>query len=319
LDKAKGADRNPGWDEIAALKIVQEGKTEAEQYRLSAAACALIKCADGIHENDPNYQALLTLQQSGEEFKDEQQKLRTVASTIYLDSITDEFGNIDEGGAIHSPYIYTLTDTLLDLSSQNQVGTRALGLITYVSGSVESFAGGAACTTGIGCAAGALMFVQGTDYSGTGYNAMINGEMNPTFGAQTLTALGIPENYSELIYAGLGIGATAGVLANTAKSVNGIGSGVRVSGAGEGITVKNVDELIQNAGTLSKVKGGRQGFIEGNIDEIFSSLTKNGKQIEPNRFQLPDGTIVTKYPSSTNGVPTLQINRNGQIYKIRVQ
>jgi hypothetical protein len=34
---------------------------------------------------------------------------------------------------------------------------------------------------------------------------------------------------------------------------------------------------------------------------------------------LPDGTYVTKYPSTTTGVPTIGINKNGKLYKIRIK
>lgn len=59
--------------------------------------------------------------------------------------------------------------------------------------------------------------------------------------------------------------------------------------------------------------------IRSNVDDIFNSLSQGGKQIGANRFQLFDGTIITRYNSSTTGVPTLQINKNGQLFKIRIE
>jgi hypothetical protein len=104
---------------------------------------------------------------------------------------------------------------------------------------------------------------------------------------------------------------------------NGINAGLSFSvgeAIGTAITAKmSVDKLINSAGKLERLKGGvRQGTINGNIDDIFNSVTKGGKQIAPNRFKLSDGTFVTKYPSSTTGVPTIGINQGSQLYKIRV-
>lgn len=81
----------------------------------------------------------------------------------------------------------------------------------------------------------------------------------------------------------------------------------------------SAESLIQGAGKLSRVKGARQGFVKGNVDDIFKSITQGGKQLAPNRVQLPNGTIITKYFSSTTGVPTLQINKGNQIFKIRIE
>jgi RHS repeat-associated protein len=94
-----------------------------------------------------------------------------------------------------------------------------------------------------------------------------------------------------------------------------------LKGEGEiGEVSTKIDELLSKAGKLERLKGGvKQGTVKGNIDEIFNSLTKEGEQIEPNRFKLPDGTVVTKYTSSTNATPTIGINRGGQLFKIRVE
>ena len=57
---------------------------------------------------------------------------------------------------------------------------------------------------------------------------------------------------------------------------------------------KNADDLISAAKELKRLKGGvRQGRVIGNI--------------------------ITKYSSSTTGVPTIHINKQGQLFKIRVE
>ena len=83
---------------------------------------------------------------------------------------------------------------------------------------------------------------------------------------------------------------------------------------------KNADDLISAAKELKRLKGGvRQGRVIGNIDEIFQSISQGGQRIGKNSFRLPDGTIITKYSSSTTGVPTIHINKQGQLFKIRVE
>lgn len=56
----------------------------------------------------------------------------------------------------------------------------------------------------------------------------------------------------------------------------------------------SAESLIQGAGKLSRVKGAQQGFVKGNVDDIFKSITQGGKQLAPNRIQFPNGTIITK-------------------------
>ena len=78
--------------------------------------------------------------------------------------------------------------------------------------------------------------------------------------------------------------------------------------------------MISAAKELKRLKGGvRQGRVIGNIDEIFQSISQGGQRIGKNSFRLPDGTIITKYSSSTTGVPTIHINKQGQLFKIRVE
>jgi len=82
----------------------------------------------------------------------------------------------------------------------------------------------------------------------------------------------------------------------------------------------SVESLIENAGKLERLKGSvHQGFVKGNIDDVFKSIIQGGKYITPYRVQLPNGTIITKYSSSTTGTPTLQINKGNQIFKIRIK
>jgi hypothetical protein len=83
--------------------------------------------------------------------------------------------------------------------------------------------------------------------------------------------------------------------------------------------ISTVDDLIAAGTKMSKIKGATQLSVKGNIDDIFNSLSKGRELIKPNQIKLPNGTLITKYPSSTTGVPTLQINQGGKLFKIRIE
>lgn len=81
-----------------------------------------------------------------------------------------------------------------------------------------------------------------------------------------------------------------------------------------------IDKFIATVGKLERKAGGvRQAVINGdNIEKTFSSLVDGGVRINEKTFRLVDGTFVTRYNSSPNGIGTIWIHRpNGQTYKIR--
>ena len=76
--------------------------------------------------------------------------------------------------------------------------------------------------------------------------------------------------------------------------------------------------LISGAGKLSPIKGGFQGFVKGDGASIFKALTQGGKPLPNGRFLLSDGTNIGKHFSSNTGAFTINMNRGGQLYKIRI-
>ncbi len=81
---------------------------------------------------------------------------------------------------------------------------------------------------------------------------------------------------------------------------------------------KSVDDLIGAAGKLSRGKSGLQGFVKGDGNAIFKALTQGGKPLPNGRFLLRDGTNIGKHFSSKTGEFTINMNRGGQLYKIRI-
>ncbi|MEL3952950.1 MULTISPECIES: RHS repeat-associated core domain-containing protein [Gammaproteobacteria] len=86
-----------------------------------------------------------------------------------------------------------------------------------------------------------------------------------------------------------------------------------------GKAIKNADHLIDAAGKLERVKGGaRQGRVEGDAGKLFDAITDGGTKTSGGRVRMPDGTVIGSHTSKTTGVATIDINKSGQIYKIRI-
>lgn len=119
------------------------------------------------------------------------------------------------------------------------------------------------------------------------------------------------------------LGALEGVAFYTTlgQSNNFIGY-VKMSAATAKITkaTAKIDKFIATVGKLErKADGARQAVITGgNIEKTYSSLIKGGIRTGEKTFRLADGTFVTKYNSSTNGIGTIWIQKpDGKTYKIR--
>lgn len=176
-------------EETSALAKLQANQTPDEQQRLADAACALIRCADGVPDNDPNKAQLVASQQRGQTNTAEQNQLLA----------TGQFG-------------YGTLDTVKDWSSSNQVFPRVLGGLQWVGGNAQVFGAGvtaSTCETGFGCAAALWLGGTGVDNASAGYLTMINGSAAPTWGAQVLQGFGLSPTASGLVYGGLQLAPTA--------------------------------------------------------------------------------------------------------------
>ena len=80
----------------------------------------------------------------------------------------------------------------------------------------------------------------------------------------------------------------------------------------------STESLIKGAGKLSPVKGGFQGFVKGDGASIFKNLTQGAKPLPNGRFLLSDGTNIGKHFSSNTGAFTINMNRGGKLFKIRI-
>ncbi len=71
--------------EAQKLSGLKQGKSQRERDRLDAAACALVQCASGVPESDPNYQKLAKMQSDGAQYTDEIKTLRATGEFVYQD------------------------------------------------------------------------------------------------------------------------------------------------------------------------------------------------------------------------------------------
>lgn len=86
------------------------------------------------------------------------------------------------------------------------------------------------------------------------------------------------------------------------------------------VILNTADDIISAAGKLTRLKGGvRQGFIQGNPQQILQNVTQGATRLPNGGYRLADGTIIRLANSSRGGDPTFYINKAGQLFKIRVQ
>ncbi|MEK6369219.1 MAG: hemagglutinin repeat-containing protein, partial [Burkholderia gladioli] len=174
--------------EADKLKQLQKGQSPEQQYRLAAAECALVHCADNIPDNDPNKAALQKIQNDGAQFTYEQNVLKKAGAF-------DGYGDLDR---------------LSDTYDRNQVSNRLVGAVQGV-GSVAVAAGAVTggCASVAGCALGAAVAVGAVDYAKSGFTQMMSGNLTPTYGEQALQSLGMSPTGAALVYGALNLGGAA--------------------------------------------------------------------------------------------------------------
>ncbi|MDR1461125.1 MAG: hypothetical protein LBI78_05720 [Campylobacteraceae bacterium] len=273
LDKSKGANRQLSGSEIDILQHAKQNKTQEEQYRLTAAACALTNCADGVSDKDPNYQQLLQLQNDGKEYKDEQSILLQSSSISFLEENKD----ITDDSLIGTPpFFYMPQDYVTDKITSNELDTRALGGVQAITGIADIGASLIACSTtaGVGCTiGGSALWTIGWDNYYTGTQTLISGEQQSTLGATVISQLtGLTPETSELIYAGMNIGAGVGVGIKTVGNVGGVGTDATKINAFDLTLTKTVENHL---GDMSKsgIPVRPYGDSRQLIQEIINSKT----------------------------------------------
>ncbi|WP_051610638.1 hemagglutinin repeat-containing protein [Pandoraea sp. E26] len=204
------------------LKQLQQGKSPEEQYRLAAASCALVRCADGVPDSDPNKIVLLKLQLDGGKYTSEQDLLK-------------------RAGAFEG---YTSVDILNDKYDRYQISNRAVGAVQGVTNAAMAAASlGASCSSLVACGAGAVIAVAALDYSKAGFNQLIDGNVASTYGEQALQSLGLGPRTAALTYAALTLGAasTGAIVGNQAgKQASALNDAARLTYTNEKFIAQGV-------------------------------------------------------------------------------
>lgn len=192
--------------ETQRIKELAKGDKQKEA-RLTAAACALVRCADGVPKDDPAYAYLKGLQEAGANLTDEKSLL------------IQQKGR--QGGNNEPLFQYTGVDQyIIDPWTQNKVGTRLVGAGQAGLGVVGAVGSAGLCTTGIGCAAGAITGTVSVDYAWAGAKQSVTGNAQIPYGEQVLQSLGLIPQGAAYTYAVLGL-APVGVEAYLAnKAIN---------------------------------------------------------------------------------------------------
>ncbi|MBC8655074.1 EndoU domain-containing protein [Providencia vermicola] len=105
-----------------------------------------------------------------------------------------------------------------------------MGLIQASGGAVEIIAGGAGCVGVVTCAAGTIVASSGFDNLYAGSNTVVTGKYTKTVGAELLETLGVPPEYSEVVYSGVNIAGTTTLIFKSAKTGEVISVGVGKNG-----------------------------------------------------------------------------------------
>ena len=282
--------------ESKKLTALKAGKTPAEQDRLDAAACALVQCANGIPDSDPNKSRLIAMQTAGAGYSNE----------LNLLNATGEF--------VYQPY----TDTLRDAITRNgQTVQRVGGAVNLVAGAVGTVAGGViaaggavACPeTGISCAAvplGAAIatgsYVQAQDGSKALVGSYVSNEgqrVLDSFNAATYPgerdplATGLQKGGELVFIAALGkyipkgLAGAEGLEVSAGKVTGGANGGARI----ESLAANDV-RFSQNTVSYNKVD--RISGEKYTYDDLVQSMKTGGWKGDPvDVVKMPDGAFTS--------------------------
>ncbi|CDL83779.1 hypothetical protein [Xenorhabdus szentirmaii] len=109
-------------------------------------------------------------------------------------------------------------DNIVYADGKYQLTTRVGGLMQAAGGAVEIIGGTVFCATPATCVGGAIVATQGMDNLNTGTNILTSGKPVKTMGAKGLEALGVPPEYSEITYAGIGLGGSLTTVLTSPKT-----------------------------------------------------------------------------------------------------
>jgi RHS repeat-associated protein len=231
------------------------------------------------------------------------------------------------GGAIAGATNNIIAQTGKNFEGFNQVDWGQVGVSSAIGG-IAGFAGGAAgywaanasfLVNGISSPIARSAFVStiaagaGHVAGGTAANLIAGQNLGDAF-LNSFKGIG----KSMAIGGAIGVGTTAAV--SFASGVDPLSGNKLKASRNVSTSTQKADALIKKAEDISVRKNGEiQGFVQGDAQAIFQDLTKGAQHIRGNLYKLPDGTLINYHNSTSTGTPTIDINRGGVIYKIRIK
>ncbi|RXV69184.1 filamentous hemagglutinin N-terminal domain-containing protein [Burkholderia stabilis] len=285
--------------EAEKLQQLQKNQSPQEQYRLAAAECALVHCADNIPDSDPSKAILQKMQNDGAQF-------------AYEKDVLTKAGAFDG---------YSKLDRLNDAYDRNQVSNRLMGAVQGVTGVATGTAAAlGGCYTLVACIAGGAVAGISFDYAKAGFTQAVNGNPTPTYGELALQSLGMSPGAAAMTYAALGLGATVGSVAANNAAVQAAAKGVPQSSESVQAGIKN--DLVQQVADLrstltgSAKTSGNVGVAQINIPGIQPTMAASSQISTPTAEQQAlgfVGKVPETFPSSnvwTSGNDPILLNRS---------
>lgn len=271
--------------ELNRIKQLSGGNSQKEA-KLTAAACALVRCADGVPLDDPTYAYLKSLQDYGSGLTDEKALL---ASQKGMDGKT--YGNL---------FQYTIGMDFQDYLDQSKVGTRVLGAAQATGGVAGIAAGAVMCTTPLTCAGGAVVATTSADYGAAGLNQAITGQTQVTNGERVLQSLGLSPQTAAITYGLIGLSPSAveAVLVNKAvNEASAYNQLVRDSYANFTTNgLKATPEVMatpQVQALIKEIQAGNPNMPQGIVEKLTKDYIESGLML-PNPAIATQGSVLVK-------------------------
>ena len=205
-------------EKATITKLANEGLAKKEE--LDAASCALLKCSAGFAEGSAERAYYEKLEKIGS-----QPEYAALREKLSNEQLMVSYADPTTGITINYSiplFQYDNARAILDgatyANGTYQLTERGMGLIQAAGGAVEIIAGGVSCVGGVTCAAGMLIASSGLDNLYAGSNTAATGSYTKTVGAALLETLGVPAEYSEVVYSGVNLTGTTVLVFKSAKT-----------------------------------------------------------------------------------------------------
>ncbi|SOT98241.1 filamentous hemagglutinin [Xanthomonas arboricola pv. fragariae] len=182
-------------DEVARIKELA-GDDPKRQAELLAASCALIKCSSQYEVGTDEYIYWAGIEALGS--KPEYQQDREWLANQTSGELIYTAGN---GLPVtKNLFDYGWTDATTDWGSRNLIGPRVAGGLQTAGGIAQVVGGIEACGTLLGCAAMPFLVFTGYDNASAGFDQILSGKRQNTWGGSALQKLGFEPETAELMY-----------------------------------------------------------------------------------------------------------------------